>query len=84
MRLLNGRVYNHLTNTEETELMVSSDLRKSRDGLVRLLGEFQQDVGDINPDDVIGHNNKVALINKFEKFEKEIEELYKFIKKVSG
>lgn len=84
MRLLNGRVYNHLTNTEETELMVSSDLRKSRDELLKLLDRLQYDIGEIDPDDVIGHNNKVALINKFEKFEKEIEELYKFMKKVSG
>lgn len=82
MRLLNGRVKGTI-DSEETALTVSSDLRKSRDELVRLLGEFQQDIGEIDPDDVIGHNNKVALINKFEKFEKEIEELYKFMKKVS-
>ena len=83
MRLLNSKLSNHQIDAEGT-VSVSSDLRKSRDELVRLLGEFQQDIGEIDPDDVIGHNNKVALINKFEKFEKEIEELYKFMKKVSG
>lgn len=82
MRLLNSKLSNHQIDAEGT-VSVSSDLRKSRDELVKLLGRLQYDIGEIDPDDVIGHNNKVALINKFEKFEKEIEELYKFIKKVS-
>lgn len=82
MRLLNSKLSNYQINAEGTA-SVSSDLRKSRDELVKLLGRLQYDIGEIDPDDVIGHNNKVALINKFEKFEKEIEELYKFIKKVS-
>ena len=83
MRLLNSKLSNHQIDAEGT-VSVSSDLRKSRDELIKLLSRLQYDIGEIDLDDIIGHNNKVALINKFEKFEKEIEELYKFMKKVSG